>query len=56
MPILSGHHNDPEYIYELLVKSGLYQWSEKQKHAVKRAYTAICKNNYLKVPNEIKNI
>ena len=54
--ILSGGHNDPEYIYELLVKSGLYQWSKKQKHAVKRAYTAICKQKCLEVPNEIKSI
>lgn len=54
--ILSGGYSDPEYIYELLVKSGLYEWPKNQQNAVKRAYIAICKQNALKVPDAIKSI
>jgi hypothetical protein len=54
--ILSGGYSDPEFIYELFVRSGLDQWPEKQKHAVKRAYSGIYKHRHLPVPNEIKNL
>lgn len=54
--ILSGGYSDPEFIYELFVRSGLYKWPEKQKHAVKRAYSGIYKHRHLPVPDEIKNL
>ena len=53
---LSDISSDPEIIYNLLVKSGLYTWSTKQQYAVKRAYIAICKQHELDIPHRIKEI